>query len=43
MYEIGSYVIKSLNGICKVEDIVQMDGMQAALFLEYLQQEINNL
>lgn len=22
---------------------VQMDGMQAALFLEYLQQEINNL
>ena len=35
MYEIGSYVIKSLNGICKVEDIVQMDGMHGEKKKQY--------
>lgn len=35
MYEIGSYVIKSSNGICKVENIVQMDGMNGEKKKQY--------
>lgn len=26
MYKKGSYIIKNLNGVCKVEDIVQLEG-----------------
>lgn len=35
MYEIGSYIVKNVNGVCKVEDIVEMDVMSTGQEKKY--------
>lgn len=35
MYKVGTYIIKNVNGVCKIEDIVCLDGANSKKKIEY--------